>query len=149
MLSLTLSGAPDSAGGPQVISTLWAALFGGFTHALENIDIQESFRYGLPRLETLPSARVRSFLRPYLIWPQGSPGVLPCPPAVLVVLRMKPELLSFLLSVFSGLRVPLTTPAKTNYRKPSLTVPPAPPPPFSALQHLFCSLSGVCISIST
>lgn len=56
MFSLTLNGAPDSAGGPQVISTLCSGLLGVFTHALENIDIQESSRYDRPWLEKLPSA---------------------------------------------------------------------------------------------
>lgn len=142
MFSLTLSGAPDSAGGPQVINTLWAALLGVFTHALENIDIQESSGYGRPRMEKLPSAGVRfprSSFRRFASHLSTPPGVQPRPPAILLMLRMKPELVSFLLPVFCQ---PMQTPIK-----PSLTVVPHPPILcFAFFENIF---SAVCISIST
>lgn len=91
------------------------------------------------------------FFRPYLISPQGSPGVQPRPPAVLLMLRMKPELVSFLRSVFccqSGSRTEsaINSPCKHQLNLHSLSFPTLP---FSVLQHLFCSLNGITISIST
>lgn len=89
------------------------------------------------------------FFRPYLISPQGSPGVQSRPPAVLLMLRMKPELVSFLRSVLccqcgSRTESAINSPCKHQLNLHSLSFPTLP---FSVLQHLFCSLNLLLVSV--